>query len=79
MVSGELPSPNQVSLELLPGGAVRVRFAGIPGRRYDLQRAAVLPGPWITLTTVIAPLHGIIEYVDVAPPVGGAFYRTTAP
>ena len=27
----------------------------------------------------IAPLNGLIEYLDTNPPVRGAFYRTSAP
>ena len=43
VVSGSLPSQNQVSLTVLPEG-VRVRFAGIPGFNYLLQRATAING-----------------------------------
>ena len=59
--------------------ATRLRFAGIPGRSYDVQRAPAVDGPWTTLATLVAPLHGIIEHLDANPPPGAAFYRTVAP
>ena len=75
VVDGALPGQNQVALIIVPGG-VLVRFAGIPGRNYVLQRAGMVAGPWGTLTPLTAPIHGIMEYFDAAPlPVMG-FYRT---
>lgn len=79
VAAGNLPSGNKVSLEVLAGGSVRVRFAGVPGRPYTVQRATDVQGPWMTADTLTAPLHGIIEYVDASPPQPTAFYRTTAP
>ena len=78
VVSGSLPGANQVSLTPV-GSGYRLRFAGIPGRSYDVQRAPAVDGPWATLATLVAPLHGIIEYLDANPPPGAAFYRTVAP
>ncbi|MFM1769763.1 MAG: hypothetical protein RJA22_2292 [Verrucomicrobiota bacterium] len=78
VVSGELPSPNQVSMTLIPGG-LRVRFAGIPGRTYQVQRTPSLtPATWSTLATLVAPLHGILEYDDLNL-LPTAVYRTAAP
>lgn len=78
VVSGTIPAPNQVSLAPV-GNGYRVRFAGIPGRAYEVQRASSLSGPWSTLAPITAPLHGILEYLDPNPPPGMAFYRTVAP
>ena len=78
VASGNLPSLNQMAVDTVPGG-VRVRFAGIPGFNYQIQRATAVNGPWTTLTTQAAPLHGIIEYLDTNPPGGSAFYRTAKP
>jgi hypothetical protein len=79
VASGQLPSLNLVVLAPVPGGFL-IRFAGIPGRNYAVQRAENVMGPWTTLTNGPAPLHGIIEYTDTNPPPGAAFYRTiTAP
>ena len=77
VVSGSLPSLNQVSLIPTPNGFL-IRFAGIPGELYGIQRAPSVTGPWTTITTQTAPLHGIIHYEDVNPPVGSGFYRTVA-
>lgn len=78
VVDGNLPSANQVSITAVPGGFL-IRFAGVPGYTYQLQRATAPTGPWGTLTSVVAPLHGIIEYLDTNPPMPSAFYRTVAP
>jgi hypothetical protein len=73
--NGNLPSANVVILTTVPGG-YRIRFAGIPGLTYNIQRAPVVTGPWTTLSTVVAPAHGIIEYTDTNAPPAQAFYRT---
>jgi subtilisin-like proprotein convertase family protein len=78
IVSKDLPSANQVVI--IPVGAgFLIRFAGIPGVTYRLQRAPAVNGPWTTLTTTVAPLHGIIDYLDANPPPGAGFYRTVSP
>jgi len=58
---------------------IRLRLTGVPGHSYNIQRAPAVTGPWTTLATPTAPLGGLIEYVDTNPPVGTAFYRTSAP
>jgi hypothetical protein len=57
------------------GGAVTVRFTGIPGYRYDIERAgdvAFTSGVTV-LDTVVAP-RGPFTFTDSAPP-STAFYR----
>ena len=76
VVSGALPSLNQVLLQPVPGG-FRVRFAGIPGYIYRLQRSPDLM-TWGTITTITAPAHGIMEYTDTTL-LPMAFYRTLSP
>ena len=78
VVSGGLPSLNQAAILPTPNGFL-IRFAGIPGELYGIQRAPSVTGPWTTITTRFAPLHGIIEYEDINPPPGSGFYRTVAP
>jgi hypothetical protein len=78
VADGNLPSLNQVSIRPNGQGGVIIRFAGIPGTTYSLQRAPSVSGPWGTIFTTAAPLHGIIEYEDVAPPPA-SFYRTVSP
>jgi hypothetical protein len=38
-----------------------------------------MPANWTTLATVTAPLHGIIEYIDMNPPMPTAYYRVERP
>jgi hypothetical protein len=60
---------------------VVMRFAGIPGYAYDVQRATNLTPPvaWSTLHTTNAPPLGLFDFVDDNPPVGQAYYRTSQP
>ncbi|PYI80003.1 MAG: hypothetical protein DME26_22455, partial [Verrucomicrobia bacterium] len=59
------------------GASVTVRFAGIPGYKYDVERTTDLAsGAWTVLLTTNAPAAGVWIYVDTSPPPGGAFYRT---
>ena len=58
------------------GGTVTVHFAGIPGYRYDIERAedAAFGVNLQVVQTVIAP-RGPFSYVDASPPQPTAFYR----
>jgi outer membrane protein assembly factor BamB len=67
-----------ISIALVPTG-VRLRFTGIPGRSYTIERAPSVTGPWTTLNTQIAPASGLLEFLDTALPPGSAFYRTVQP
>jgi hypothetical protein len=67
-----------VSIETISAG-IRLRFTGVPGHSYNIERALAVTGPWSTLATPTVPLNGIIEYIDSSLTVGGAFYRTSAP
>ena len=59
------------------GPNVKVRFAGVPGYAYDVERTTnVTAGTWVVLLTTNAPAHGVWEYLDTNPPLPGAFYRT---
>jgi hypothetical protein len=77
VLSGDVPSGNTVSIVVVPGG-VRLRFAGVPGRSYQIQRTPTLsPASWSTITTLVCPIHGIMEYVDPAGSTS-SFYRTAS-
>lgn len=67
-----------VSIALI-NGSVRVRFSGEPGRRYAIQRAPAITGPWETLASLEALSDGHVEHLDATPLPGSAFYRTTSP
>ncbi len=60
-------------------GGYFIRFIGTPGATNQLQRAPSVTGPWDTIQTSTVPASGLIEYRDVSPPVGKAFYRTIEP
>jgi hypothetical protein len=76
---GPIAVSTQNSLSMLPIVAkpegYEIRFSGIPNREYELQRAATLDGPWITLTTVFANLDGLGAYTDATGHSKAAFYR----
>ena len=76
--NSSLPGANQIAIQVLANGHVLVRFAGVPGRSYQVQRSPDL-AVWTTLATQVAPAHGIIAFEDTAPPMGGAFYRIALP
>ncbi len=65
-----------VSIERLDAG-VRLRFPGIAGRSYALERATSLRGRWNRIHTAIAPASGIVEHLENIPPTDNAFYRAT--
>ena len=67
-----------VSIELVPSGS-RLRFTGVPGRSYTIERAPAVTGPWTTLATPTTPPDGLIDYVDTNPPARTTFYRMVQP
>jgi hypothetical protein len=83
-VRGRVP-PDEVSGNMLPpvvqpGGVVLLRFAGIPGRTYRVQRAGRLTNPdWEVIGGATIGGSGFGEFVDTSPPAGNRFYRTVFP
>jgi hypothetical protein len=67
-----------VSIDLVPTG-VQLRFPGESGVAYKIERAPAVTGPWETIAMPTAPASGLIEYHDMNPPPGQAFYRTVQP
>jgi hypothetical protein len=57
-------------------GGYFLRFEGVPGSAYRLQRAPDLTGPWVTSSPQTAPATTQLEFWDVFPPPDQAFYRT---
>ncbi len=76
-------SDAQVTPSLLPlalsAGGVGVTFAGAPGFRYQVERAAEVAGPWFLLTNIVCDPSGFATLPDPDPPAGRAFYRAVAP
>jgi hypothetical protein len=59
------------------GNEVRLRFTGIPGRIYYVERAHSVTGPWPdVLAAITMPSDGVVEFADTiaSPP---SFYRTS--
>ena len=68
---------NRVSLTATNGGWL-LESVGVPGRIYQVQRSTNMVN-WSVLATQVAPVHGVMDYLDSTPPGGGAFYRMAAP
>jgi hypothetical protein len=51
----------------------------VDGSTYRLQRGASLGGPWLSSSPQVAPASGLVEFHDLFPPPGQAFYRTVQP
>ena len=75
------PALNRVSLEVLVGGSVHLRFAGIPGRQYRIQATESLITPnWMTLGSRTATARGDLDFEDSeAVFSANRFYRTIWP
>jgi hypothetical protein len=67
-----------VSIDLVPTG-IRLRFTGVPGRIYTLERAPAVTGPWSLINTQAAPASGLLEYLDAPGLPQQAFYRSVQP
>jgi hypothetical protein len=75
VAEGPLPGENMIVIAPVETG-FRLRFAGTPGANYELQRSNELKH-WFPVTTTVAPLHGVIEWVD-AEPGDAVYYRLVA-
>jgi hypothetical protein len=69
------PVPSQITLT---GEGAVLRFWGIPGTDYHIERSIDLE-TWTPIGLRTAPANGIIEFTDTSPPAGKAFYRTATP
>src|SRR6266404_4035359 len=49
-------------------GGYFIRFNGVPGVSYRLQRASGVTGPWTTSASQTAPASGLVEFWDLFPP-----------
>jgi hypothetical protein len=60
-------------------GEVHLRFTGIPGRIYYVERAHSVTGPWPDrLAAITMPLDGVVEFVDTTGLISPkSFYRTS--
>jgi autotransporter-associated beta strand protein len=71
---GQFISPPSVS-----ASSVTLHFAGGPGLTYYLERSINLPPDWLTISTNIVPVNGIVDYIDdfhdLSEPPSSSFYR----
>jgi len=67
-----------ISIGKAPTG-LHLRFTGVPGSTYNIQRAPSVTGLWTTVHTQITSASGLIEYDDPPPRPGPVFYRTVQP
>ena len=63
------------------GSDVVLKFAGIPGTHYEVQRSGGLTPPvtWTVLTTVTADASGFATYTDINPPSPSYWRTVTVP
>src|SRR5262249_27787553 len=73
------PSRVQLAIEPDGSGGYFIRFEGVPGSAYRLQRGTILGGPWLTSAPQTAPASGLLEFWDLFPPPAQAFYRAITP
>jgi hypothetical protein len=57
---------------------LKLRFAGIPGNTYTVERSTDL-STWTAIGTYTVPEKGIAEFTDASPPLDQPFYRTAQP
>ena len=69
------PSINRLGDLTVTPTSVRISFSGIPCFNYSVERSTSLP-VWAPIGSFIVNDNGIVEFEDMAPPLGGAFYRT---
>ena len=72
---------NPPLLTIEPDGArgYFIRFSGVPGTAYRLQRTPALAGPWASSAPQTAPASGLVGFWDIFPPPGQGFYRAIEP
>jgi hypothetical protein len=75
---GPTPAP-RLTLARDGTGGYFVRFAGVPDLTYILLRGLSVAGPWSAIATNTAPTSGLVEFHDISPLAGRAFYRTVQP
>ncbi len=67
-------------LTLVPTlNGLAIKFAGVAGCSYSIQRAPTPSGPWVTIGTICAGSDNCGSVDDPAPLTGTAFYRASFP
>ena len=82
----QTPPPVPTVIEVwVVNGDVHLRFNGIPGRIYEIERASFVTGPWRSpppndqpFAVITLPSSGIVEFVDTLAFFSSqSFYRTS--
>lgn len=79
----QTPPPVSTVMEAwVVNGEVHLRFNGIPGRIYEIERASFVNGPWRhndqPFAVVTMSSGGVVEFVDTtAISASQSFYRTS--
>jgi hypothetical protein len=71
-------SANQIGDVVLDADGAHVRFAGIPGYHYIVERSTDSIN-WTVAGSTVAAADGLIEFLDQNPPAGPIYYRTRTP
>jgi len=74
-VARAILSPLFLTLEPDGAGGYFIRFSGVPGSAYRLERAPTLTGPWAPSSAQTSPASGRLEFWDIFPPPDQGFYR----
>ncbi|MGH8245843.1 MAG: hypothetical protein ACREUU_05355, partial [Gammaproteobacteria bacterium] len=69
------PVINRIAGVALAPDRVGIRFHGLPGSTYLLERSENLRD-WTVVTEAFAPANGTVNLEDMNPPQATAFYRT---
>jgi hypothetical protein len=78
-VAWAIVNPPFLAIEGDGDGGYFIRFSGVPGSAYRLERAPGLNGPWATSSPQTAPASGYHQFWDVFPPPGQGFNRSVGP
>ncbi len=75
------PVPSVIKVWIV-GNDVHLRFNGIPGQVYEIERASFVTGPWRPngqpLAVITMPTSGVVEFVDTTAFFSTqSFYRTS--
>ncbi len=69
-----------LDLPVLASDGLELRFGGISGRTYTVERTASLnPPTWVPVAQVIVGTGGVAVFTDTNAPPAGAFYRAVYP
>ena len=70
------PGYNQISIQLLSDGSVRLSFVGIAGANYALDRSfSLMPANWVPQMTNSAGSGGVLVFTNSPDPTVNNFWR----